>query len=264
MTETKSLAEAVAMLQTRLPEIKKSQTAEVKTKTGADYSYTYADLAQVTRELMPILGGLGLSFIAKPTLGGDGKLVLAYKLLHVSGESEEGEYPLSASGSPQAMGGAITYARRYCLCAVTGIAPEDDDDGAAAQAEALGQRGTAARSSQPRQKPQQADSQQAARRAPASTPPPLPAEAGNAVTQPQLKMMHALFGKVDWTDRADMLRAASAFAGRELSSSKDLTRDEASKVIDALQQIADGPDPAMRLTELVGATAQPYEPGPGE
>ena len=254
MTETKSLAEAVAMLQTRLPEIKKSQTAEVKTKTGSDYSYNYADLAQVTRVLMPILGELGLSFIAKPTLV-DGKLALAYKLLHVSGESEDGEYPLSASGSPQAMGGAITYARRYCLCAITGVAPEDDDDGAAAQAEALGQRGTAARSSQPRPRPQQSNGQQAARRAPASNPPPLPAVAGDAVTQPQLKMMHALFGKAEWTDRADMLRAASAFAGRELSSSTDLTRDEASKVIDALQHIADDPDPAMRLTELVGTSA---------
>jgi hypothetical protein len=254
MTETKSLAEAVAMLQTRLPEIKKSQTAEVKTKTGSDYSYNYADLAQVTRVLMPILGELGLSFIAKPTLV-DGKLSLAYKLLHVSGESEEGEYPLSASGSPQAMGGAITYARRYCLCAITGVAPEDDDDGAAAQAEALGQRGTASRASQPRPRAQQPNGQQAARRAPAASPPPLPTETGDAVTQPQLKAMHALFGKAEWTDRDDRLRAASAITGRQLASSADLTRDEATRVIDALGRIAEDPDPAMRLTELVGANA---------
>lgn len=255
MTETKSLAEAVAVLQTRLPEIKKSQTADVPTKAGGSYSYTYADLAQVTRELMPILGGLGLSFMAKPTLGGDGKFVLAYKLLHVSGESEEGEYPLSSTGTPQAMGAAITYARRYCLCAITGIAPEDDDDGAAAQAEAMGQRGTAARSSQPRPKPQQANGQQAARRAPASNPPPLPAEAGDAVTQSQLKKMHALFGQAEWNDRDDRLRAASALAGRELSSSTDLTRDEASRVIDALDRAANSPDPALELSGLISATA---------
>jgi hypothetical protein len=255
MTETNGLAQAMAKLQTRLPEIKKSQTADVPTKSGGSYSYSYADLAQVTRELMPILGELGLSFMAKPTLGGDGKFVLAYKLLHVSGEFEDGEYPLSSSGTPQAMGAAITYARRYCLCAITGIAPEDDDDGAAAQAEALGQRGTAARASQPRPRAQQPSGQQAARRAPASSPPPLPAEAGDAVTQPQLKTMHALFGKAEWTDRNDRLRAASAITGRQLASSTDLTRDEASQVIDALGRIAEDPDPAMRLTELVGANA---------
>lgn len=249
MEKTESLAQAVAMLQTRLPEIKKSQTADVPTKSGGSYSYSYADLAQVTRELMPILGELGLSFMAKPTLGGDGKFVLAYKLLHVSGEKEEGEYPLSSSGTPQAMGAAITYARRYCLCAITGIAPEDDDDGAAAQAEVEQQRGTADRSSRSRQRPQ-TSGQRAARHEPPSA-----SEAIATINQPQMRKLHALFGQVGWTDRDDRLRAASAIAGRTLSSSTDLTRDEASRVIDTLGRIADDPDPAMRLTELVGATS---------
>lgn len=132
MTETKGLAQALATLQTRLPEIKKDQTAKVKTKTGDNYSYKYVDLAQISRALLPILGELGMSFTTKPTMTG-GQFVLAYKLLHVSGESEEGEYPLPTGGTPQSMGSAITYARRYCLCAVTGVAPDEDDDGAAAQ-----------------------------------------------------------------------------------------------------------------------------------
>lgn len=136
-TETKpaSLAEALASLQTKLPRIEKANTADVVTQKGK-YSYTYADLAQISRQLMPILGDLGLSFIAKPTVTADGRFVLAYKLLHTSKETEEGEYPLPTGGTPQSMGSAITYARRYCLCAVTGVAPEDDDDGAAAEAEA--------------------------------------------------------------------------------------------------------------------------------
>ena len=246
MEKTESLAQAVAVLQTRLPEIKKSQTAD----TGS-YKYTYADLAQVTRELMPILGELGLSFMARPTMRDDGKFVLAYKLLHVSGEAETGEYPLPTSGTPQAMGSAITYARRYCLCAITGIAPEDDDDGAAAQAAVQAQRGTADRSSRSRQRPQ-TNGQQAARHEP---PPAPPAEANGPINQSQMRKMHALFGQVEWTDRADRLRAASAIVGRQLDSSTGLTRDEASKVIDALGRIAADPDPAMRLTELVGASA---------
>ena len=45
-------------------------------------------------------------------------------------------YPLQANLAPQKVGGLITYARRYCLCAVTGIAAAGDDDNASgAQAE---------------------------------------------------------------------------------------------------------------------------------
>lgn len=238
MTETNSLAQAVAMLQTRLPEIKKTQTADVKTDK-ARYSYTYADLAQITRELMPTLGELGLSFLAKPTMV-DGRFVLAYKLLHVSGESEDGEYPLPTSGTPQAVGSAITYARRYCLCAVTGIAPEDDDDGAAAQAEAeRNQRSN--------------NGQQSAWRAPAANQAPAAANGSSAATKPQLQKMHVLFSQAAWTDKTDRLRAASAIVGRELASSTELTRIEASTVIDKLQSITADPDPAIRLTELVSA-----------
>ena len=136
VTETKSLAHALAILQTRLPEIKKANKANVETKSGGSYNYSYADLAQISRVLLPVIGGLGLSFTAEPTMTDEGRFVLAYKLLHTSGESEGGKYPLPTGGTPQSMGSAITYARRYCLCAATGVAPEDDDDGAAAEAEA--------------------------------------------------------------------------------------------------------------------------------
>lgn len=136
MTTTKehgSLAAALAALQTRLPRIDKPETARVKTKTGDTYSYSYATLAQISRLVLPLMGDLGMSWITKPMLLDDGRLVLEYKLMHVSGESEEGHYPLPSSGSPQEIGSAITYARRYTLCSVTGVAPEeDDDDGATA------------------------------------------------------------------------------------------------------------------------------------
>jgi ERF superfamily len=122
-----SLAEALVAFQAELPEIRKDRTAD----TGS-YSYTYADLATVSTMVLPYLALQGLSWTTRPTLLTDGKLVLAYKLMHVSGESIEGEYPLP-QGTPQQVGSAITYARRYALCAVTGVAPEqEDDDGAKA------------------------------------------------------------------------------------------------------------------------------------
>lgn len=231
MTDTNGLAQALAKLQTRLPEIRKDQTAN----TGS-YSYSYADLAQITRVLMPILGELGLSFTAKPTTTADGRFVLAYKLLHVSGESEAGEYPLPTSGGPQAIGGAITYARRYCLCAVTGVAPEEDDDGAAAQAEDERNRNRNGRSEW---------------RAPASNQPPSGGD--RPASNPQLQKLHELFSQAEWTDKADRLRAASVMVGRELGTAKELTRKEASTVIEKLQHITADPDPAIRLSELVSS-----------
>lgn len=131
---TGSLAAALAAVQAELPEIRKGETAEVKSeRTGKTYKYSYADLADVSQVILPLLGKHGLAWITKPTFNAEGKFVLAYKLRHVSGEEEAGEYPLPDRGTPQEIGSAITYARRYALCAVTGVAPAaDDDDGAAA------------------------------------------------------------------------------------------------------------------------------------
>jgi hypothetical protein len=132
-TETKGgLFAALAALQADLPRIGKGNTADVTNAQGKKlYSYKFADLADVSQAIMPKLGKVGLAFTSKPTLV-DGQFVLVYKLTHVSGETDEGMYPLPANGTPQAIGGAITYARRYCLCAVTGIAPDGDDDDARA------------------------------------------------------------------------------------------------------------------------------------
>jgi hypothetical protein len=61
--------------------------------------------------------------------------VLAYALLHESGEGRSGEYllPDPTRARPQDIGSAITYARRYSFCAVTGLVTEEDDDGNLAQ-----------------------------------------------------------------------------------------------------------------------------------
>lgn len=128
-----NLAEALAAFQAQLPQIRKGNTAQVKSDKG-NFAYDYADLADVSAAVMPLLGNHGLSFSARPTVGEQG-FVLFYKLAHESGESEEGVYPLPpAHTPPQQLGSAITYARRYALCAVTGVAPGgDDDDAAAAQ-----------------------------------------------------------------------------------------------------------------------------------
>ena len=128
-----SLAAALAALQAELPAVTKTKTAKVqgKTRDGRpfDYTYKYADLADVSATVMPLMGKHGLAFTCQPTMRENGQFGLAYQLLHASGELIDGWYPLDASMTPQQIGGHITYARRYCLCAVTGIAAEEDTDG---------------------------------------------------------------------------------------------------------------------------------------
>jgi hypothetical protein len=129
--EPGSLAAALAAVQRRLPDVAKAKTAKVRSEKG-NYEYQYATLPDITKALLPLLGENGLCWITRPMLTDDHRLVLAYELRHTSGESVSGEYPLPTGGSPQMLGSAITYGRRYCLCAVTGVAADDDDDGQAA------------------------------------------------------------------------------------------------------------------------------------
>lgn len=131
----RTLGEALAAVQADVPEVLKAAKAVIPGKEGrSGYQYSYADLADVTRAILPLLGQHGLAWATLPTLV-EGRFVLVYKLMHgASGEVLEGMYPLPDRGSPQDMGGAITYARRYALCSVSGVAPDDDDDAAQATA----------------------------------------------------------------------------------------------------------------------------------
>lgn len=129
---TDNLATALAAFQQSLPRIGKSETAVIPPKDGkAGFRYTYADLADVNHTILPLLAKHGLTWACCPTVD-DGKFVLAYSLIHgATWEKLTGSWPLG-SGTPQQMGSAVTYARRYCLTAVTGVVPDADDDGAAA------------------------------------------------------------------------------------------------------------------------------------
>lgn len=134
-----SLAEALAAFQTELPKLTKDEKAKVKgeTKDGRSYdrSYGYADLAQVVETVLPVLGRHGLSVTSKNIFTSDG-YILRVTLLHESGESDFGDWPLPdpRRSGPQDIGSAMTYGRRYLTLALSGAYPGgEDDDGAKAQ-----------------------------------------------------------------------------------------------------------------------------------
>jgi hypothetical protein len=127
-TETKpapavaQLAEALAAAQGKFTNPKKTKTAN-----AGKYSYSFADLADVLDAIRQPMASAGLSVVQTIETG---PLHLATTLMHVSGQSITSRYPLVAMTSQQDMGSQLTYARRYSLCAILGVAAEEDRDGA--------------------------------------------------------------------------------------------------------------------------------------
>ena len=96
---------------------------------------TYDKLISVVR---PILQDHGLAFPQIPVNSyddegkADSRAILVQTLVHRSGETMDMgtiAVPVKKTNDPQAFGSAMTYAKRYGLCAVFGIPTGDDDDG---------------------------------------------------------------------------------------------------------------------------------------
>lgn len=132
MTESSNIAAALAAFQAEMPVVVKGKTAKVPTKAGGSYSYTYADIADVTAAAMPVLTKHGLAFSACPRRTDQGGYELVGTLLHSSGETLQGALPIHGHQA-QEIGSSLTYNRRYLLGCMTGLVTEDDDDGALAR-----------------------------------------------------------------------------------------------------------------------------------
>ncbi len=120
----KNLAKALSQAQAEYPIIPKNKTAKIGT-----YSYHYADIADVITAVAPINLKYGLSFVQIPlTINRQHQLVST--VMHESGEWIEGTLDLEPKDrTPQALGSAITYGRRYALGAMLGVVTEEDEDG---------------------------------------------------------------------------------------------------------------------------------------
>ena len=82
----------------------------------------------------------------------------------------------------------------------------------------------------------------------------LPGHEPELLTKAQSAKLHALYRDIGWTDRDDKLRAARAITGRtDLTTSAQLTKTEASELIDELDKVAATDDPAAALTDLLEA-----------
>jgi hypothetical protein len=139
VNEQPGLFSAILAVQAEATTLPKDKTAKVRMKAGGEYTYRYTDLATVVEQVGPKLAAHGLVWMTKPSSDEHGNPTLSYKIAHApSGEFEAGEMPLMLAGAvdSQALGSAITYARRYALCSVLNLVADDDDDGKAAASSA--------------------------------------------------------------------------------------------------------------------------------
>lgn len=107
----------------------------IKSSNNPHFRSKYADLGAVMDACLPALNGHGIA-VFQPALTIDGERYVRTVLAHgESGTTIHCDVPLIVSKvDMQGYGSAVTYARRYGLMAMAGIAPEDDDGNAAASA----------------------------------------------------------------------------------------------------------------------------------
>src|SRR6476660_9050086 len=129
-----AIAAALAKAQGELINPEKSLTATIRSPfpREADRTFRYASLATGLEIVRKALGKHEIATVQTTTIDTAAGLVrLTTVLAHSSGEWVSSDWPVCPVGetaAPHKMGAALTYARRYALFTLVGIAGEDDLD----------------------------------------------------------------------------------------------------------------------------------------
>lgn len=109
-------------------------TANITGNSGKR-TYKYLNLSTILKAIKPIFAKHDLAFRQVVRMGAVGDKVSYGTVETIIFDAEKtlnvGDYPFIVVPDPQAIGSAVTYARRYSLYAALGIFPDKDDDGAA-------------------------------------------------------------------------------------------------------------------------------------
>lgn len=125
-------SETVAKLAEALAKAQGEMKNAPLNKVNPHFKSKYADLAAIRDAVTGPLAKHGIAVTQMTGTDDNGQFVLWTRLSHSSGEWLASAYPLHL-GKPQEMGSALTYARRYTLAAMAGLAADEDDDANAAQ-----------------------------------------------------------------------------------------------------------------------------------
>ena len=129
-----AIAAALAKAQGELSNPEKSLVATIRSPfpREGDRTFRYASLASGLDIVRKSLGQHEIATVQTTAIDQDsGQIRLTTLLAHASGEWISSDWPVcsaSETAAPHRMGSALTYARRYALFALVGIAGEDDLD----------------------------------------------------------------------------------------------------------------------------------------
>jgi hypothetical protein len=131
LRKNKMQSESIAALAAALSKAQAEITGALKDSSNLFFKSKYADLASCWDACRKQLAANNLAVI-QTTEVTEGGTVLVTTLAHSSGEWMRGTLPVvTKDNGPQAQGSGITYARRYALAAIVGLAQIDDDAEAA-------------------------------------------------------------------------------------------------------------------------------------
>jgi hypothetical protein len=128
-----AIATALAKAQTELSNPEKAMVGTVyNNRSDSPQSFRYASLSSGLDIVRKTLGGQQIAVAQTTNIDRpSGAVNLTTVLMHTSGEWIASDWPvcaLSEISQPRRMGAALTYARRYALFTMVGIAGEDDLD----------------------------------------------------------------------------------------------------------------------------------------
>jgi len=244
-----TIAAALAKAQAELTNPEKSLLATIRSPfpRERDRTFRYAPLSSGLDIVRKSLGKHEIATIQATAIDKDaGLLSLTTVLAHSSGEWISSEWPvcpIADIASAQRMGAALTYARRYALFTLVGIAGEDDLDApdVAAPAPVTGA-STAGSSTDELQFPQQTRGNRKVRgAAKTASPPVLPTDESAALRDRLLREIAGLASH----------DSAATWASEALPAKNTLTAGDAKLVEDAFEQ---------KLSQLSALAVETREP----
>ena len=123
MTQSEQINEIAAALAKAQGEME----GAIKDSANPFFKSRYADLASVWDACRRPLAVNGIAVIQSPSVA-DLRVTVETLLVHTSGQWFRNDLSCAVKDdSPQVIGSATTYLRRYALQSLVGVAPEDDD-----------------------------------------------------------------------------------------------------------------------------------------
>ena len=209
-------SESIAALAKALAAAQGEMENAAKSSVNPHFKSKYADLAELTNTVRPVLSKHGLSIVQFPSF--DGTMAHVETVIaHESGEYMSGitSSPVQKN-DPQGIGSATTYLRRYSLAAACNLAQEDDDANAASNGKPNG-----------------------AKQAPKPQPAPQPAPE-TMISDQQRKVLMALYGDCPREERLrdanEILKSAKP-GMTDITSFSELSLKAAAYLIDQLETL---------------------------